>query len=202
MNQMITLEPSADAWVYTHATDGGRDPYLRVWGAGGKSVAPDASEIENFSYGYMKFTLPKDLPGGELKSATLVLTHISDPAYSKDFSKEYPIEVHELGTAFEDKTWSYDIAAKLTPSVKNIYGTGWAEDLVAGKEFKIKIDLLKGPYSLQKSVEKAVKADRQIGFALAAKIDVAEVGTKSAYKVFSHDAENVDKRPKLVLEFK
>lgn len=202
MNQTFTIEPTADAWVYPHASDGGRDTFLRIWGAGGKSVAQDAGEIENFSYGYLKFELPRTAPTKGIKSAVLVLTHIADPAYTAEFSKLNPIEVHSLGTAFEDKTWSYDIAQKVVPSAKEIFGKAWAEKLTKdGKEFQITIDLMKGPASFEKYWAGTITGERMMGLALASVVDVAEVGTKSAYKVYSHESENPDKRPKLIVEF-
>ena len=83
------------------------------------------------------------------------------------------------------------------PSEK-VFGTGWAENLSADKPFQIVIDL--GKPEFFEYATAAAKNGGDLYLALCTKVDVAEVGMKSMYKVFSKDAETEANKPKLVLE--
>jgi len=191
----LQLQPTDDVWVYPHAGDPSKDAYLRVWGSGGRAVAQDAVDTTDFGYSYLCFKVPADLRS--LKGAKLLLTHIAGPGYDKDFSKAFPLQVHPLKGSFEEKSWSYDQVSKIQPTDK-VFGTGWAENLSADKPFQIVIDLSKPEF--YEYVAAAAKSGGELSLALCAKVDVAEVGMKSMYKIFSKDAETDANKPKLVLE--
>lgn len=192
----LQLQPTDDVWVYPHAGDPSKDAYLRVWGSGGRAVAQDAVDTTDFGYSYLRFKVPADLKS--LKGAKLTLTHIAGPGYDKDFSKAFPIQVHGLKGTFEEKAWSYDLINKVQPIGEKIFGTGWAENLSADKPFQIVIDL--GKPEFYEYISAASKSGGDLYLALCTKVDVAEVGMKSMYKVFSKDAETDANKPKLVLE--
>jgi len=194
--QTVTLEPTDDIWVYPHASDPSKDPFLRVWGAEGKSVAPAAEELEEFSYSYLKFNF-KALPKGKIEEAKLILTSIADPGYTADYAKDNPIEARSLRADFAEKTWEYDIARTLGPGSggKAVYGTGYPEKWPTGKPFPITLDLLKGPADFRADVEKARGEDFAI--ALTSTDDVATMGNTAVYKVYSKDADKKEYHPVL-----
>jgi hypothetical protein len=79
-----------------------------------------------------------------------------------------------------------------------VFGTGWAENLSADKPFQIVIDLSKPEF--YEYIAAAAKSGGELNLSLCTKVDLAEVGMKSMYKLFSKDAETEANKPKLVLE--
>ncbi len=197
--QTFRLEPSDDIWVYPHASDPSKDPYLRVWGAEGKAVAPSPEESEEFSYSYLKFDL-KTLPKGMITGAKLTLTSIADPGYTSDYIKDNPLQVRALRTDFSEKTWEYDIVHTLNPDKddKAVYGSASPKDWPAGKPFPLVIDLLKGPADFKKDLSAARdSAEHLLGLALTSTDDVQTMGSTAVYKLYSKDADKKELHPVL-----
>ncbi|HVT14009.1 MAG TPA: hypothetical protein VHE55_17230 [Fimbriimonadaceae bacterium] len=198
----VELIPTDDVWVYSHASDPMKDPYLRVWGAEGKDVAKDVNEVQDFSYSYLRFDLTT-LPKGKITGATLTLTHLGHPGFDEAYSKLNPIKARPLPIDFREKTWDFSKIDQIMPEPgdKTAFGSGYAENIPTDdKEFKITVDLLKGPNDFRKYVESgASSASKSIDFALTASLDVEEMGQSCIYKIYSKDCENPAKRPVLKL---
>jgi hypothetical protein len=196
--QVLTFEPTDDVWVYPHASDPSKDPYLRVWGSEGKSVAPAAEELDEFSYSYLKFNL-KTLPKGKIEEATLTLTSIADPGYTADYIKDNPVEARPLKSDFTEKTWEYDIARTLfpEPGAKSVYGLAYPSKWPAGKPFTVEIDLLKGPADFRIDSKQAANGDGSFAIALTSTDDVQTMGSTAVYKFYSKDADKKEYHPVL-----
>ncbi len=202
--QTFSLEPSDDIWVYPHASDPSKDPFLRVWGAEGKAVAPSPEESEEFSYSYLKFNLAS-LPKGKFKvlEAKLTVTQISDPGYTKDYIKDNPLEVRPLRPDFAEKNWEYDIVRTLNPDKdpKAPYGSASPSNWPTGKPFPIEIDLLKGPKAFGLDLLSASEGtDRVFAVALTSTNDVQTMGSTAVYKLYSKDADKKEYHPVLRLK--
>jgi hypothetical protein len=198
--QTMTLSPSDDIWIYPHAADGAGDTFLRVWGSGGKSVPSDAGEAEDFSMGYLKFSLAGTPAGLELSTATLEVTSISNPGYTPDQTKYAPLEARSIPANFEEKGWDYSKLSATLPKVgiDSLFGsTGTATGNT------ISIDLLKGPGGFAKALDAAQKSsDKTIAIALTSSLDPSELGRSAVYKVYSKEADDKASRPKLILTWK
>lgn len=195
----LELQPTDDMWVYPHASDPGRDPFLRAWGSSGRAVAASADELSEYSYSYLKFDFSKLPAGAKLEAVTLVLTHVADPAFSLEAVKQNPLEVRGLKPDFEERTWEYGRAASLAPG--NVFGKSAFTEIPSGKEFAISIDLLKGPGDFRAYVTEQQKANSRVGLALTSAMDASTSGMKGIYKVFSKDAERKEVRPTLKLTY-
>lgn len=191
------LTPTDDVWVYSHSNDN-QDPFLRAWGSEGKSVAPNAGELENFGYSYLRFELPEGV--GTLTGATLTLTHKEKPAFTSEMVHQYPLEVRLLNGDFNEKTWIYDRAAQVFPiaGVEGLLGKSADFQVPASGTFKITIDLTKHLELLEKSRGK----NRVFTLALTSVMSAADLGQGCIYKVFSKDAENEKNRPELKISYK
>lgn len=200
----IDLVPTDDVWVYPHASDPSKDPFLRIWGSEGNAVAPSPDDAQNYSYSYLKWDVSKIPSDAKIKSASLVLTHVAGAAFTLDYAKKHPIEARPLGTTFTEKKWQYDNATTLFPpkDAKAIYGSG-APTAIGDDEatFKIEIDLLKGPKDFKKALQDAVATnEKQLGMALTSTTNPEEMGMKFVYKVYSKDAEKAEYRPTIHIE--
>lgn len=196
----IELTPSDDVWVYPHSSDA-RDAYLRVWGAEGRDVARDLNEMQDFGYSYVRFDLSK-VPAGKVSAATLVVTHIANPGYDAAYAKQNPLRARPLAATFSEKTWDYSKAEDLKPEPgdKEVFGGGYPETIPADKEFKITIDLMKGPKDFKAYFDTARSStSKAMGLALTATMDVEEHGQGCIYKFYSKDCETATKRPVLKL---
>lgn len=200
----ITLTPSDDIWVYPHASDPGRDETVRIWGAGGRSVAADPVDAEEFAYGYLRFTLPARAKGARLIGATLELTNVPNDEFDAAELAATPLEVRPLIGSFQEKTWTYTDVAKVYPDAKTFWGKG-VPKIVKGEPAKISIDLMTrgkdqvGPTEFHKAFDAANGGE--IDIALTAGIDVAMVGMKAIYKVYTKETSDESRRPRLVLRF-
>jgi hypothetical protein len=194
-SELVTLTSEQDVWVYPHSNDPGGDPFIRVWGVGGTSVAPTPGDVENFSYGFLKFSL-KGLPvQKKLLSAHLILTPAGKPVVSKE-SEEWPLEARGLTGTFDEKDWTQDKASTVGPKKDAIYGTGVIA--AKGEDFEIRMNLLD-----EKSVFAKSLAGNSGDFfiALTSRYDVAEMGMKGIYKVYSRDNKDKNVHPRLELRF-
>jgi len=194
--ETISIEPSDDIWVYPHASDQVNDPYLRVWGADGKSLAGDAMEANSFSYSYLRFAIPKSAQGKRIISAKLVMSHVAQPAWDERFGTTYPLEVRAVGAFPSEGKWRYDSdLPNFMPKagdeglfVKQGIKTGSGKDGT-----KIEIEFGKGALRLNELAKSG-----NIDFALASTLNPAEIGDRIVYKFYSRSAEAAN-RPKLVL---
>lgn len=194
----VDLIPTDDIWVYPHASDPGKDAYLRVWGAEGRDVAKDINELQDYSYSYLKFDLSK-LPAGKITGATLTLTHIADAGYDVAYAKQNPLRVRPMPSDFDEKKWDYQNAETIKPDEKVIFGSAAPDKIPGGgKDFTITVDLLKGPGDFKAYVDNA-RGGKALALALTATMDVEEHGQRCIYKFYSKDCETASKRPVLRL---
>lgn len=195
--QTVELFPTDDVWVYPRAADQDSDEYLRIWGVGDASVASDAVGSEDLGYAFLKFALT-DLPKGKtLKGATLVLTHIPEPAFTVDAAAAHPIEARPMPSGFTEKTWDYAQLSKFMPDAGKsaAFGKDGPGKFETAKEFTITIDLLKGPGNFAKYLEAA-----QIAGPLAIALTSTISPDDGIYKVYSKDGPK-EFRPFLRLTF-
>lgn len=206
--ETVTILPSDDVWVYPHSSDPARDETLRMWGAGGRSVAADAADAEDFAYGYLRFAIPARFKGARLTGATLELTNVPNDELDEDAMRANPLEARPLTGTFAEKTWTYTDVAKVFPALKAIYGRGSASP-TKGQPIRITIDLLTpdkeklAPTEFAKTFAAAftTSGDGEIGIALTSGVDVASVGMRAIYKVYSKETSDETRRPRLVLLF-
>lgn len=200
----MTLTPTDDIWVYPHASDGAKDPFIRVWGNGGKSVAESAGDATEYSYGYFKWNVSSIPPGQSLVAAKLKLYNVPDPGFSILQAQAAPLEARILGVGFSEKDWSYDVAEKVSPSQgdASVFGIGTMAPPETGNDVSITIDLLVGKASFKEALIKALQSEsKELAVALTSKLDPSELGMKAVYKVYSKDTERLMSRPTLVLTF-
>jgi hypothetical protein len=193
----VDLTPTADIWVYPHASDPEHDAYLRVWGAEGREVPADANELQDFSISLMKWDASK-IPAGKITKAELILTQVASPGYELAYAKQHPLTARAVRADFNEKNWTYDKASEYLPEAKEtaVFGTGAPASLGDGKEFTITLDLLKGKDDFNLYVEQARNSsDHNLAIALTAGLDVEEFGQQSIYKFFSKDVDTAGKRP-------
>jgi hypothetical protein len=200
----LSLTPSDDVWVYEHASDPAKDAYLRVWGAGGKSVADDPSDTGQFSYGYLRWDLSAIPAGAKLKSARLIVCQIAEPAYSAEDAKANPLEARSLVGSFDEKNWAFSAAAKVFPKSGDdgLFGGGYPKIFSKdGRVVPISIDLLSGKGNFGGAFTAALKgSSKSLCMALTSHLDPSSGGMSSVYKVYSKDAETPTNRPVLELE--
>lgn len=203
---VYVLVPSDDLWVYPHATEPDKDPYLRVWGTDDGAVAEKGDAHDSYSYSYLKFDLkPMTTVSRNLVGAKLVLTHVADPAYTPELSQGSPLEVRSLNPGFAEKDWRYEDVNKLAPSrdPKTIFGRATlGAEPKKGVEVQFEIDLMKGPGDFAKAYFEAVAQDKPFALALTSSLDPSAGGSRAVYKFFSKDHPDEAKRPKLKLEVK
>lgn len=196
---VVELYPTDDVWAYPHASDPDKDPFLRVWGVDGASVAPSAAESDSFGYSFLKFDAV-GLPERPLKSATLTLVHTAKPSFDLALAKKHPLEVRPVSALFSEKSWGYGDLDKFMPSAGRgaAFGTGSPEAFDSEKDFPIKIDLLGGPGKFNTLL---ISARTSKAFALALTTTMSPDGdVRSIYKVYSKDGPK-ESRPVLRLEF-
>ncbi|HRF59722.1 MAG TPA: DNRLRE domain-containing protein [Fimbriimonadaceae bacterium] len=198
----VTLTPVADLWVYPHATDPERDPFLRVWGSGGKAVAEKGESTQSHSYAYLKFDLASTPKDAKLTAARLILTHTPDPTWTAEELKASPLEARLIASDFEEKDWNYaNTIEKIVPPAgkSDVLGTATAATRREGKDFVVTIDLMQGPAKLSAAWSSA-RSRGALGLALTSAIDPEALGMKSIFKFYSKDGQK-ELRPSLVLEF-
>ena len=189
----VTLNPTDDVWVYPHSSDPANDPFFRIWGAEGNSVATSAGDSGQFSYGYLRFdisNLPKDK---KLIGARLILTQVENPSYTPELSKQTPLEVRALTSEFDEKTWKYESSAKVSPVTgkDQYFGSG---TLNAGS-LTISIDLLKG-----KAIFAEALKGPSLNLALVSALDPSQ-SERAMYKISTRDSKDEKIRPRLELDF-
>lgn len=195
----IDLTPTDDVWVYPHASDAAKDPFLRIWGADDLAVPSSPDDLEGYSFGYLRFDLSSTPKDAKLTAATLTLTHVADPAYTTTLVKNHPLEVRPVGS-FEEKTWAYENVTKVMPNTQksSVYGSTFPEPIPAnGKPFTLEVNLLKGPGDLKK----ALGGSPTLCLALVSSISPEDGGRSAVYKVYSKDADEASYRPKLTLVY-
>lgn len=188
----VRVEPAADVWVYTHASDPISDEYLRVWGKEGRAVAPTGEPPDGYSYAYLRFDVPKELPSGKLVSARLELLHVAEPQFTLQDVVAGPVELRLLPKGFEEKGWDYEMAATLRPEATVLAKARFPEPLPSEGPFVVSFDLAKATERL--------RAGETFACAVTSSADPAAMGMGSIYKFYSRQAP-VERRPRLVLEF-
>lgn len=202
--QSAPLTPSDDLWVYANASDPGHDEYLRVWGVEGRGAPIDAGDAQEMSLAYLKWDLSGIPAGKKLTKAVLVVTNIANAGYTVDQAKAAPLQARPVGTAFDEKTWTFDMIGKLLPDKdpQHIYGSGYPAAFTADKATPIEIDLLKGPGNFAKAIGDALASpDKKIAVAITSGLDMASLGRTAIYKFYSRDVKDETLRPHLTLTF-
>jgi hypothetical protein len=201
--QTFTLTPSDDIWVYPHASDPAGDTMIRVWGVGGKPAPSGASDAEDFSMGYLKWSLVGTPVGGKLKEARLILTQLAKPGFTLEQAKLMPLEARPLRAGFGEAAWKTDMVQQFLPrgGKEDAYGSG-APETLQGEFLSITIDLLKGKGGFADALAKA-QADpkKEFAIALTSSMDMAELGRSSIYKIYTKEERDEKLRPRLVLVF-
>lgn len=195
----VDLIPTDDIWAYPHASDPDSDPFLRVWGFEGQSVADSAASSESLGYSFLKFDLT-GLPEKKLIGAELVLTHTAKPTFTLEMAKRAPLEVRPVASGFSEKTWTYYDLSKYMPAAgkEKVFGAGIPDTVPEDKDFPIRIDLMKGPGGFAKALEEA-RIGKVLGLALTTTLSPAEEA-RSVYKLYSKDGPK-ESRPVLKLTF-
>ena len=188
----VTLAPTDDVWVYPHASDPGRDEALRVWGSAGRAVTPEGEDAADFSYGYLRFEIPADMKG-KLTGATLEVTNVPNPEMTAAMGQGSPIEVRPLVGTFSEKDWTYTDAIRTVPDAKVVFGKGAPAFRGDESPAVAKINLLGDGSAFR------VEPGKPLFLALVSGVDAAEVGMKRIYKLYSKDATDPARRPKLTL---
>ncbi|MCE2766770.1 MAG: hypothetical protein LW628_07630 [Fimbriimonadaceae bacterium] len=117
-------------------------------------------------------------------------------------SKDWPLEARGLSAVFDEKKFVFENAAKISPT-ESLYGTGVVTEGEIDKEARIiKINLLDKKSKFSEDVKAYLGNSKPMCLALTSKYDVAEMGMKGIYKVFSKDNKDSVVRPRLILEFK
>lgn len=200
----VTLAPTDDFWIYSFASDT-KEPYLRAWGNGGKSVALPGDELEAFSYSYLRFDLSQLPKGAKIVKATLTLYQAPGFGYAAKDAETTPLEVRYVDAKLDEKTWDYGKFAQLKPKAgpDGLLGAGKMEPFSANdKPVAIRFDLLAGKGGLAKILgDKLASGDGVLAVVLTSAFDPSANGRDFIYKVFSKDAPDAANRPSLVFEF-
>ena len=199
----VTLEPTDDVWVYPHASEQVEDPFLRTWGSDGKAVEePDPGMTASWSL--VKFDLGSVKVDGKLTKAVLILTHAPKVGMTVKESADAPLEARSVETGFTERLWDFREAEKFSPEgeSKEVLGTGAIKSIEEGKPTRIEIDLMAGPGNFTTLLtSRLASTDKKLAFALTSKVDPEGSNNARIYKYYSHAAEKVEVRPKLVLTF-
>jgi hypothetical protein len=196
----VSLTPTDDIWVYPHSSDPARDANLRIWGSDDKPAATSVSDLEQFSYSFLKFPV-ESLTDQKPKAARLILWSVAKPTFTVEQSKRAPLQVRPVSPDFTEKAWTYDQAEKLMPdaSEKVVFGETSVTDISGTVPLRIEIDLLKGPGKFADYLVNAKRSSKPFAVALTAALDVTD--NRSSYKIYSRDAERESLRPKLEIDY-
>jgi hypothetical protein len=196
----VSLTPTDDIWVYPHSSDPARDSNLRIWGSDDKPAATSASDLEQFSYSFLKFPIDS-LTDEKPKAARLILWSVANPTFTVEQSKRAPLQVRPVSADFTEKTWTYNQAEKLMPdaSDKAIFGEKSVAEVSSEAPFRVEIDLLKGPGKFADYLVNAKRSGKPFALALTAGLNVTD--NRSSYKIYSRDAERESLRPKLEIDY-
>jgi hypothetical protein len=201
-SRALYLTPTDDIWVYAHAEDPQKDPFLRAWGSGGKSVGIPGDDPNAFSYSLLKWDLSGFQPNSRLAEAQIVLTAAPEAGYTAQDAAAAPLEIRMVKGGFAESEWDYADAVKYTPAGDEGLVGMTSPTIVTANEFKIVIDLLKGPADFRKAFEEAMKKGKTLNLAITSHIDPTSLGMKGVYRVYSKDATDPSVRPalRIVLE--
>ena len=167
--KVIEIAPSDDVWVYPHASDPARDEAMRIWGVGGIAVAESPGGADDFSYGFLRFSLESLPQGAKVVGATLTLTNVPNPEWTEGMSKATPLEVRPLRGIFSEKTWVTTNVLRTFPDPKIIYGKG-------PLPFRSDDQPTRGEIALKgKEWEEALRSGGALYLALTSTVDAAEV---------------------------
>lgn len=189
-----TSGPSADVWVYPHASDPGTAESMRIWGDGLAALDKAESSDGTFSYGFLSWDL-KGIPKTPVKSAKLTLYAIGNEVLTAEIMEKAPIEVFALKGNVDEKTFKFgntEVAPSTLPFGKSKVekdGDGW----------KLTVDLLNEPKS---EFAESFKVSREKGWfsiVLASSISAAE-SRGMMYKIHTKEGAK-GKQPVLTIEF-
>lgn len=201
--QSLSVNPTDDVWVYTHAIDLSYDPIGRVWGNSVDSHVPSWPPIEDFSYTYLKFDLTGTAPGQYmLTSANLRVTHrvTSSGTFTREAGEANPLEARGLSGTFSETTWSFANPTNPYPEAK-LFGIGNMNNYNPSASFDITLNL-KNPV-FQNEFNTAVNSGaKTLRIALTTKMPVTGQVGALPYRVFTRDHTVNSQRPLLSLSFK
>lgn len=196
-SRALYLTPTDDIWVYAHAEDPQKDPFLRAWGSNGKSVGIPGDDPNAFSYSLLKWDLSGFPANSKLAEAQILFTAAPEAGYTAKDAAAAPLEVRLVKGGFAESDWDYADAVKYTPGGDETIVGLTSPTIVTDTEFKIVIDLMKGPAEFRKVFEEAMKKGKTLSLAITSHIDPTSLGMKGVYKVYSKDATDPAVRPSL-----
>lgn len=182
--------PSADVWVYPHASDPGSEQFMRVWGDGVLAIDKAEAMDGTFSYGFLQW---KDLPKGKLKKATLTVYAVFNDALTEEIVKKAPLEAYSLKGTFDEKNFRFG-GTEVMPT-NTLFGKAVPEK--DGDYWKLTIDLLSDPKSGFADAFAKAQESGTLGMTLGSSISPAE-SRSFLYKVATKELK--EKQPKLTLE--
>ncbi|MEA2553857.1 MAG: hypothetical protein QOJ65_2033 [Fimbriimonadaceae bacterium] len=194
----LYLTPTDDVWVYAHAEDPQKDPFLRAWGNGGTFMGLPGDDPNAYSWSLLTWDLSGFPAGSKVVEAELILTAAPESGYTAKDAGEAPLEVRAVKSGFNEKDWDYASATKYAPSAEVVFNRVSPAN-VSDTEFPIVIDLLKGPADFRNYFSDAMKKNKVMALSLTSAIDPSKLGMKGVYKVYSKDASDPMVRPRLRL---
>lgn len=194
----LYMSPTDDIWVYAHAEDPQKDSYLRAWGTNGKPLGLPGDDPNSFSYSLLKWDLSGFPAKSRVATAELILTATPEAGYTAKDAEAAPLEVRNAKTTFTEGAWDYTDAPKYAPlgTDSEIFGSV-SPSTVVPTEFKIVIDLMKGPNDFKAYFNEALKKGKTLALALTSRIDPSQLGMSGVYRVYSKDATDPTVRPQL-----
>lgn len=199
----IVLEPTDDVWVYSHASDQDRDPFLRVWG-GEHGSLPEAVGEGGGAFSLIQFDLSRldtatlqALAQGRVASAHLILTHVETRRENAAKLSKQPIEVRAAPAKVDERNWVYDDGAHAFPTGNPFGAYKGAIDAI-GQPFEVAIDLLSGPEDFRKAL--AAAGGGKLALAITSPVE-PEDQTVGIFKFFSRNSPE-KMGPRLVLKLR
>lgn len=166
--QTIDVIPSADAWVYGHASTPGLVERLRVWGTGSDAIEKDVPPAGDCSYAFFNF--PIDTAGLEkakVTEAKVIVYFEKNDDLTADVIKSSPLEARALDLIFTDKDFAVD-SMKIGPDAA-VFGKGTIAEAEGEDKYKMTIDLLGKDSAFGEWFQRAIEK-KQIGIALTSTI--------------------------------
>lgn len=204
--QVYQSAPTDDVWVYEFAGDQTTDGFLRTWGDGVSPLAPSYPQGSNWSHSYLKWNVASIGSGNyRVTEAKLLVTQQvspTQPGYTLAQGNVNPLEARQVGTNFEEDTWTFGDPGNPIPGATR-FGTGDLSNYVpkgtAGVSgFQIALNLLaEGDFSTY--FNSAVNGSGELGLALTSLINPAGP-TGATYRTFSKDSPT-GLGPQLVLRY-
>ncbi|MFQ3588505.1 MAG: hypothetical protein SNJ76_12705 [Fimbriimonadaceae bacterium] len=199
----LVLEPTDDVWVYSHASDQDRDPFLRCWGGENGSL-PESFGDGGGSFSLIQFDLSRldaaalrAIAEGRVASAHLILTHVDTRRENAAILSRHPLEVRGAPARVDERGWVYDDGARAFPT-GNPFGVYQGAIDAIGQPFEVAVDLLQGPEDFRKAL--AAAGDGKFALAITSPVEPQDQAI-GVFRFFSRNAPG-NKGPRLVLKLR